>query len=60
MTSSQEVLLSPLVSAKGLSTQRYVDALFANSKHFCAESRLKTVLSTGITVEYHPPEREQG
>ncbi|GMF26558.1 unnamed protein product [Phytophthora lilii] len=52
MASPQEAPLSPLVSATGVSTQRHVDAIYANPKHFDPESKHKAALSTGVTVEY--------
>ncbi|POM67267.1 Serine protease family S33 [Phytophthora palmivora] len=50
--------LSPLVSAKGVTTQRHVDAMYAKSKHYGPNAKLKAALSTGITVEYVIHENE--
>jgi pimeloyl-ACP methyl ester carboxylesterase len=50
MASPQETLLSPLVSATGVSTQRHVDAMYSKSKHYGAKH--KAAISTGIAVEY--------
>ncbi|ETO71665.1 hypothetical protein F444_12024 [Phytophthora nicotianae P1976] len=58
MTSPQEAQLSPLVSAKGVSTQRHIDSLYASTKLFPPEAKLKAKLSTGITVEYVVHENE--
>ncbi|OWY99470.1 Serine protease [Phytophthora megakarya] len=55
---STEELLSPLVSATGVNTQRHVDALYAKSKHYSPDTNLKAALTTGITVEYTIHENE--
>ncbi|KAG3027476.1 hypothetical protein PC121_g4826 [Phytophthora cactorum] len=58
MTPPQETHRSPLVPAKGVSTQRHVDSLYASTKLFPPESKLKAAISTGITVEYAIHENE--
>ncbi|GMF45948.1 unnamed protein product [Phytophthora fragariaefolia] len=58
MATSEESQLSPLVSAKGVTTQCHVDALYANSKHFGSDDKKKAELSTGVTVEYALHENE--
>ncbi|EGZ22569.1 hypothetical protein PHYSODRAFT_492402 [Phytophthora sojae] len=58
MASVEETLLSPLVSVAGVTTQRHVDALYANPKHFAPDAKKKAALSTGITVEYVTHENE--
>lgn len=42
----------PTVSARGLSTQRQVDALNVSAKIFTKEAIHRTPIATGITVEY--------
>ncbi|RLN36587.1 hypothetical protein BBI17_009691, partial [Phytophthora kernoviae] len=50
--------LSPLVSAKGVTTQRHADTLYANPKHFGPNALHKAGISTGITIEYAIHENE--
>ncbi|KAK1941282.1 putative non-heme bromoperoxidase BpoC [Phytophthora citrophthora] len=58
MASPLDTLLSPLVSAEGVKTQRHVDAMYAKEKHYTLETKHKAALSTGITVEYALHESE--
>ncbi|KAH7482241.1 putative non-heme bromoperoxidase BpoC [Phytophthora ramorum] len=61
MASSEEESedrLSLLVSARGVNTQRHVDALYSKSKHFGPGAKHKAALSTGIAVEYAIHENE--